>query len=80
MRTTLDMDPAVLDAIKEIARRERKSAGVVASELIRRALTQTAAGVKEPPARYGFRPFPAAAGEPHVTDDQVNHLRDDLGI
>jgi len=80
MRTTLDLEAPVLDAIKEIARRERKSAGAVASELIRRALTQTAAGVKEPAAHYGFRPFPATTDEPHVTDDQVNHLRDDLGI
>lgn len=80
MRTTLDIEAAVLDAIKEIARRERKSAGAVASELIRRALTQPATGVKEPAARYGFRPFPATTGEPHVTDDQVNRLRDDFGI
>ncbi len=80
MRTTLDLDEPVLEAIKEIARRERKSAGTVASELIRRALTQTAAAVKEPAASYGFRPFPATADEPHVTDDEVNRLREDLGI
>jgi hypothetical protein len=80
MRTTLDIDPPVLAAIKEIARRERKSAGEVASELIRRALTQPAAGVKEPAARYGFRPFAATTGDAHVTDEQVNLLREDLGI
>jgi negative regulator of replication initiation len=81
MRTTLDIDDPVLKALKELARREGKTAGELASDLIRRALSQPAAtGVKEPAARYGFRPFPATASEDRVTNDQVNELRDDLGI
>jgi hypothetical protein len=81
MRTTLDIDEPVLDAVKEIARRENRSAGAVASELMRRGLAQTApTGVREPPARHGFRPFPATDTEDRVTNEQVNRLRDDLGI
>lgn len=81
MRTTLDIDQPVLDAVKELAQREGRTAGAVASDLIRRALSQpVATGVRESPARYGFRPFPAAATEDRITNDQVNRLRDDLGI
>jgi hypothetical protein len=40
MRTTLDIDDDVLQAAKELARAERKTAGKVISELARRALTQ----------------------------------------
>ena len=81
MRTTLDIEDPVLEAIKELARREGRSAGAVASDLIRRALSQPAVtGVREPGARHGFRPFPAATTQDRVTNEQVNRLRDDLGI
>jgi hypothetical protein len=81
MRTTLDIEDPVLEAIKELARREGRSAGAVASDLIRRALSQPAVtGVREPAARHGFRPFPAATTQDRVTNEQVNRLRDDLGI
>jgi len=82
MRTTLDIDTPVLDAVKELARREGRTAGAVASDLIRRALSQpvTVGGVQEPTARYGFRPFPAAPTDDRVTNEHVNRLRDELGI
>lgn len=82
MRTTLDIEEPVLEALKELARRDGRTAGAVASDLIRRALSQPAgvAGVQEPAARHGFRPFPAATTEDRVTNEQVNRLRDDLGI
>lgn len=38
MRTTLDIDDDVLIAVKERARRERKSTGIVISALVRLAL------------------------------------------
>jgi hypothetical protein len=80
MRTTLDIDDTLLEALKELARREGRTAGAVASDLIRRALTQPSGlGVREPPARYGFRPFAASAGG-EVTNEQVNRLRDDLAV
>ncbi len=40
MRTTLDIDDDVLQAAKELARAEKKTAGQVLSELARRGLTQ----------------------------------------
>jgi hypothetical protein len=80
MRTTLDIEEPVLHAVKELAHRQGRTAGAVASELIRRALSQPAAGVQEAPARYGFRPFAAASHEDRITNEQVNRLRDDQGI
>jgi hypothetical protein len=77
MRTTLDIDDDVLLAAKELARRERKSAGEVISELARRALTDAGqpSGVAEPPALYGFRPF--SGGNTIVTNDLIDRLRDE---
>ncbi|WP_313919179.1 CopG family transcriptional regulator [Tahibacter sp.] len=85
MRTTLDIDEDVLAAAKELARRQRVSAGQVVSQLLRRALTG-----EEPPALpagsvggsvvpvAGFRPFPA--GSAVVTNDDVNALREIEGV
>ena len=39
MRTTLDIDDDVLQAAKELAEAEHKSAGRVVSDLVRKALT-----------------------------------------
>lgn len=77
MRTTLDLDDDVLHSAKEIARREKKTAGQVLSELARRALTQGAAAAtqREPPARHGFRPFAARGAV--VTDALIQKLRDE---
>jgi len=78
MRTTLDIDDDVLHAAKERARREQKTAGQVVSELLRQALTAPAVlggRVAEPSPLYGFQPF-AATGR-LVTNEQVDHLRDD---
>ncbi|MBV6424257.1 MAG: Antitoxin VapB39 [Steroidobacteraceae bacterium] len=79
MRTTLDIAEDVLQAAKERARREGKTAGQVISELARHSLTQTGApsvaGVVESEAIYGFRPFPSEG--PVVTDELINRLRED---
>lgn len=80
MRTTLDIEEPVLIALKELAQRQGRTAGAIASELIRRALTEPSPGVGEAPARYGFRPFTATAADERVTNEVVNGLRDDLGI
>jgi hypothetical protein len=89
MRTTLDIDEPVLQALKELSRRQGRTAGAVASELIHRALSQPVAqAASEVPAgRHGFRPFAgepeagAAPGAvvPRVTNEQVNRLRDAAG-
>lgn len=83
MRTTMDIDDSVLGAVKELARRQGKTAGEVISALARQALTQgptqRADGeVREPPAAYGFRPFPA--GDALVTNEAIDKLRDELGV
>lgn len=82
MRTTLDIDDGILDAVKELARRQGKTAGAVLSALARQALTQgsSEAGtntVDETQATYGFRPF---AGRELVTNALVDRLRDEQGI
>lgn len=75
MRTTLDIDEDLLFAAKERARRERKTAGQVVSELLRQALTAGSAPtmVRESAPVYGFRPFPA--GGAVVTNAAVDELR-----
>jgi hypothetical protein len=81
MRTTLDIDDAVLHAAKELARRQGRTAGEVISDLARQALMNPrgrAGEVREPEAMYGFRPLPA--GETPVTNDLVDRLRDETGV
>ena len=78
MRTTLDIAEDVLQAAKERARRENKTAGEVISELARAALTTPAvpaARAAEPRSHYGIRPFPKR-GNAVVTNELVNKLRE----
>ena len=77
MRTTLDIDQDVLEAAKDLARHERSTAGAVISRLARIALTTPAhpPSAEEPPALYGFRPFPRRGGI--VTNDLIDQLRED---
>lgn len=91
MRTTLDIDDDLLRATKELARRERKSAGQVVSELLRRGLqgyggpaadiaadTTRPDAIAERAAEYGLVPFPSQGIV--VTNEDVDRLRDELGI
>ncbi len=77
MRTTLDIDDDVLQAAKEIARREKKTAGKVVSMLARSALTAPygTPAAREPRAVYGFRPF-ASRGS-IVTNELIDALREE---
>ena len=77
MRTTLDIDEDVLQAAKEIARREKKTTGQVISTLARRALTapRRRQTPREPRAAYGFRPV--APRGPIVSNELIDELRDD---
>ena len=77
MRTTLDIDEDVLQAAKEIARREKKTAGEVVSMLARSALTATRGAHKASELRavYGFRPF--APRGAIVTNELIDGLRED---
>lgn len=81
MRTTLDIDDNVLGAVKELARRQGKTAGQVISSLARQALTQApgnADTVQEPPPSYGFQPLPASGNL--VTDEVIEQLRDEHNV
>jgi hypothetical protein len=84
MRTTLDIADDVLQAAQERARREKKTAGEVISDLARRALTAPhgslvadAGSVREPRAVYGLRPFAPRGGV--VTNELIDNLRDEDG-
>ena len=77
MRTTLDIADDVLQAAKERARREKRTAGEVISELARYALNappETPAA-RAPKALYGLRPFPKRGGI--VTNELIDKLRED---
>lgn len=75
MRTTLDIDEDVLRAAKEIARRQRKTAGAVISELTRKALTAAPSTARERKATHGFRPFPGRGAL--VTNEAIDKLREE---
>ncbi len=79
MRTTLDIDDDVLQAAKELARRERKTAGRMLSELARRGLNQAKETSSNAPAAkevfLGFHPF--ARRGPIVTNEMIDRLREE---
>lgn len=70
MRTTLNLDEDVLDAVRAIAERRGQPIGTVISELARRSL--------EPPqassVRNGIRLFPVRPGAGVVTPEIVREL------
>jgi hypothetical protein len=79
MRTTLDIDDDILQAAKELARAENKTAGQVLSELARRSLTQAPASGfgEQTPAGYvmkdGWYQLPNREGVV-VTQEMVDRL------
>jgi len=76
MRTTISLDDDVLLAVQERARRERRTAGAVLSELARQALTSQR-GRAEPPdtERHGFAPLPRRGAA--VSNALIDRLRED---
>ena len=79
VRTTLDIDEDLLMAAKEIAKRERRSAGSVVSDFVRLGMSAANSGerAEEGAAEFGFRPFPSRGGV--VTDELVDRLREQTG-
>ena len=75
MRTTISLDEDVLLAVKERARRERRSAGQVLSELAREALTGRQTGPRAVSAFHGFEPFPHRGVA--VSNALIDQLRED---
>lgn len=79
MRTTLDIDEDVLLAVKEISKRNKKSAGEVLSELARAALTNTAAKVGDTVTEYGFPTLPKKS-DAVVTVEHINRLAEESDL
>ncbi len=77
MRTTINVDDDVLNAVKEMARRQGRPVGELVSTLLRDALCGNDVEIRETPARYGFRPFAKSTGI--VTNDIINRLREEAG-
>jgi hypothetical protein len=76
MRTTLRIDDDVLLAVQERARRERRTAGDVLSDLARQALL----GEGRPHGdlgrdRHGFRPLPRRG--PAISNALIDRLREE---
>jgi len=77
MRTTLDIADDVLLAVKDRARREKRSAGELLSELAREALTHRhrSTGAVELEPFYGFEPLPPRGDA--VSNELIDRLRDE---
>ena len=78
MRTTLDIEPDILQAAKEIAAREKSTAGAVISRLARKGLAPTSPGLGETRIRNGV-PVISATGHV-ITLEHVQELMDEEGI
>jgi len=76
MRTTLDLDDDVLQAVKELGVLQKKTAGQMLSELARRALAPSPQPRDR--VRNGVPLLPSRPGAPIMTMADVNRLRDDM--
>jgi hypothetical protein len=79
MRTTLDIEDDVLQAAKEVARREGGTAGQVISALARRGLAASSTRKAGRRTVRGGVPLLPSRGEV-VTLEHVRHLADQEGI
>ncbi len=78
MRTTLDIADDVLMAVKDRARRQKRSAGDLLSELAREALThryREDSEAKKPKCVFGFDPLPPRGGP--VSNELIDRLREE---
>ena len=71
MRTTLNLDPEVLNKVRILAKQKGVPLGNVVSELIRKALSPQ----KSQSLRNGVPIFPASEGPPPDLE-VINRLRD----
>jgi hypothetical protein len=83
MRTTLDIDDDVLFAAKELAAKERKTAGKILSEFFRRGLQPARGSARAKPGE----PYPTKNGVPLlpsrgevVTSEHIQRLMEEEGI
>ena len=75
MRTTLSLDDDVLLAVKERAKRERRTAGEVLSDLARAALSGNDRLPGSVNIRNGFEVLPSRGGT--VSNSLIDKLRDE---
>jgi hypothetical protein len=76
MRTTIDLDEDVLLAVQERARREKRSAGKVLSELARQAIAaQRGRTGQTGRSRHGFQPLPRRGAA--VSNALIDRLREE---
>ncbi len=77
MRTTLDLDEDVLNAAKELAARENKTAGEVISELARKGIHSPKPRAMKRKIRNGFEVL--AAEKRVVTPKLVQKILEETG-
>ena len=81
MRTTLDIDNDVLATAKQLARRERKTAGQLVSELMREALrTRMPPGNSRTTTTRSVWIQTHSGGRRVVTNELVDGLREEMGV
>lgn len=79
MRTTINIDEDVLNAVRELARTERRSAGAVISDLARAGLRGDGTRrIGEVEVRDGFPLLPSRGGI--VTNQLIDEIRESEGI
>ena len=82
MRTTIDIDEDVLETAKEIARKEKRTAGAVISEFARRGFYSRESAVAESVETYteenGIPVLPPTGSL--VTEQSIRKIRDTEGI
>lgn len=74
MRTTIDLDPDVLEQARSIARIERRPLGRVVSDLARRGLARSQRTIDE---EDGFPVFRVPGDAPAITDELVRIALDE---
>jgi hypothetical protein len=76
MRTTLDIDEDILGAARELAARQKKTAGKVISELARKGI-QSHSGKSTSKVLHGFEILPADGRI--ITPQLVQKIMEELG-
>ncbi len=77
MRTTLSVDDDVLLAVRERARREKRTVGSVLSDLARQALTSQHQPLaqRETGGQHGFHPLPRRGAA--ISNALIDRLREE---
>jgi hypothetical protein len=78
VRTTLDIDDAILAAAKEIAGANKSSAGAVISELARKGLSISATGTDR--TKSGFPIFAVGSEAKPLSSAVVKSILSDEGV